>query len=265
MQTLLYSRSCLKDYRWIYLTDLCEKEKNNYLDDYRDFENKRDFHLKTPHLYVRFDTRSISIYKFIDTNQVDSCNRHIYALSGFVFSGMEYVFAKKLLEYVVSYFFCNQDQFFTTLEQVSDAVTERALSVEFNVNAIMAECEKNNDIKMGARFVRNFSKENPQTSFFMTEEQIKPIITNKEANLQKGSSTSKTPTSLAAKDTKDMNDPSKNQSAEGNAQNQGTTYVYDEQGKLMVNGEAVSPQTSPVAVFKNYIGGFFNRNKPKNG
>lgn len=176
---------------------------------------------------------------------------------------MEYVFANRLLEYVVSYFFCNHDIFLTALEQVSDAVTGQTLSIEFDVNAIMGECENNNDIKKGARFVRDFSKNNPQTSFFMTEEQIKPITAKEGAKLQKGSPTPKTSISSVSKETKDMNDPSRIRAAEDNAQNQGAVYDYNTQGELTVNGKPISPQTSFRDGFVNLIGGLFKNNRPK--
>ncbi len=81
---LCYSRSCIKDYRWIYLNkNLNPKDIENIINDYRTFDKNKANFLNHNHLIVRFISNGLAIYKFLKRTEVDCNNRDIYSLEGF--------------------------------------------------------------------------------------------------------------------------------------------------------------------------------------
>lgn len=85
---LCYSRSCMKDYRWIYVDSiLTDEDYNNIMEDFREFRNNQQIFSNCNHLIVRNFSFGYAIYKFFERDDKDSYDRPIVSLEGFTING----------------------------------------------------------------------------------------------------------------------------------------------------------------------------------
>lgn len=179
---LVFSRSIINDYRWIFFDkNIGQADQNLILSDYRVMERNSEFYLNEQHLIVRYLKQGISMYKYLETEIKDQNSRRIYALIGCVFSGWDYDFIKSILQYIVSYLFINSNLFNQYQNNILDNIENGSMPIEFDLNTIVKSQKNNYEMNLLINNVNKFIHQNPNNNFIITNKDIKSIITETES------------------------------------------------------------------------------------
>lgn len=173
---LMFSRTLTKDYRWIYL-DSCldSNEKDCLLLDYRNFENNKEYYLNEQHLIIRQFRKSIVAYQFCDTKNIDQNSRNILAMTGYVFSGIDFEIVQDLLKYIAPFLFVESNPFGTHYNNVTDATDNLTNQIDFNLDSIFDKYKNCINTRLLADHIATFLKDHSDNSFIITRQSIKPI------------------------------------------------------------------------------------------
>lgn len=173
---LMFSRTLTKDYRWIYLDSCLDPdEKECMLHDYRNFENNKEYYLNEQHLIIREFRKSIVAYQFCDTENIDQNSRNILAMTGYIFSGIDFEIAQDLLKYIAPFLFVESNAFGSHYHSVTDATDNIKNQIDFNLDSIFDKYKKCKYIRFLANHISTFLKDHSDNSFIITRQGIKPL------------------------------------------------------------------------------------------
>lgn len=173
---IMFSRSLSKDYRWLYSSDfLTESYKEYILFDYKELEKNKKFYCNEHHLIIRIFDNSMAVYKFSETNSTDQNSRRIFALTGCIFSGINFDIIQDLFKYIISYIFFHLN-IFDLYNNISDDVEKLSKNITFDLNHVINEYKKNTDMQFLSNRISEFIHKYQMSSFIIVEDNISPIL-----------------------------------------------------------------------------------------
>lgn len=176
----LYSRSKSVDYRWIYINEFVHENSTVLNAEYHKFEQNRNDYLEKNPLYVRWTPDSITIYRFLETQNIDNFGRQITALVGYTFTQPYYYFVHHLFIPVITYFHFHPELFYPIFEDVSDELNNIQIHIEVGLDSIVEEAVQSSDFLKFTTFFQKKAephlKKNKPFNFVLTSSKFKVIV-----------------------------------------------------------------------------------------